>query len=61
MWETRINREEIQEMMKELDLREAIGPDGVSGYILKECRQQIAEPVNDIIECSLKTEKALYE
>ena len=32
-------------MMKELDEGKAIGPDGVSGYILKECRQEMAEPI----------------
>ena len=47
MWEIRISREEIEEMMKELDERKAIGPDGVSGYILKECRQEMAEPIHD--------------
>ena len=32
-------------MMKELDERKALGPDGVSGYSLKECRQEMAEPI----------------
>ena len=36
MWEIKINREEIKEMMKELDEKKAIGPDGISGYILKK-------------------------
>ena len=45
MWEIRINREKI----KELAERKAIGPNGVSGYILKECRQEMAEPIHDII------------
>ena len=45
-WEIRINREEIEEMMKELYERKAIGPDKVSGYILKECRQEMAEPIH---------------
>ena len=47
--EIRISREEIKEMMKELDERKALGPDGVSGYILKECRSEMAEPIHDII------------
>ena len=37
MWEIKFNREEIKEMMKELNEKKAIGPDGVSGYILKQC------------------------
>ena len=40
-------------MMKDLEERKAIGPDGISGYILKECRQEMAESINDIIECIL--------
>ena len=61
MWEIRISREEIEEIMKELDKRKAIGPDGASGYILKECRQKMAEPIHDIIECSIKTAKVPKE
>ena len=34
-------------MIKELDKRKAIGPDGVSGNILKECKQEMAEPIYD--------------
>ena len=26
---------------------------------LKECRQEMVEPIHDIIECSIKTEKSL--
>ena len=48
MWEIRMRRDEIEEMMKELDERKAIGLDGVSGYILKECRQEMAEPIHDM-------------
>ena len=51
MWEIRIEREEIKEMMKKLDERKTIGPDGVSGYILKD----------DVIECSIKTGKVLKD
>ena len=29
--------------MKELDKTKTIGPGGASGYILKECRQEMAE------------------
>ena len=42
-------------MIKELDEKKAIVPDGVSGYILKECRQEMAELIYNIIECSIKT------
>ena len=60
--EIRIKREEIMETMKELDERKATDqPDGISGYILKWCRQEIAEPIWDIIECSLKAGKVPME
>ena len=48
-------------MMKELNERKAIGTDRISGYILKECIQEIAEPVYCITECSLKTGKVPKE
>ena len=38
MWGIKISKKEREEMMKELDERKAIGPDGISGYILKECK-----------------------
>ena len=40
-------------------MRKVIGPNWVSGYILKEYRQEMAQPIYDIIECSLKTGKVL--
>ena len=43
MWLIRINREEIKEMMKKLDEGKVIGSDGVSGYILNDSRQDMAE------------------
>ena len=61
MWEINLSKKEIEEMMKELDEWKAVEPDEVLGYILKECRQEMAEPIHDIIECSIKTEKVLKE
>ena len=57
MREIRINRKEIKEFREKLDERKAIRPDRVSEYILKECRQEMAEPIHDIIECSIKRGK----
>ena len=47
MWEIKINREEIKEIMKSLDQKKAIEPDGVSGYILKDCKKEMVEPIHD--------------
>ena len=44
-----------------VDERKAIGPDGASGYILQKCRQEMAEPIYDIIEYSLKAVEVLKE
>ena len=60
MWEIKINREEIK-MMKELDKKKSIGPNGISGYILKDYIQDMAEPIHGIIKCSLKTGKVPKE
>ncbi len=43
--------------MEELEERKAIGPDGVSGFILKDCRNQLVRLVYDIIKCSISTGK----
>ena len=45
----------------ESDERKAIGPDRVSGYILKGCRREMSEPIHDVIQCSLKTGKVPKE
>ncbi len=47
--------------MEELEVRKAIGPDGVSGLILKECRNQLVGPIYDIIKCSVSTGKVPRE
>ena len=60
IWEIR-SREKIKGRTKTLDEIKEIGPDGASGYILKECRQEMAEPIHDIIECSIKTGKVPKE
>lgn len=39
--------------MKEVDSRKAIGPDGVSGWILMECVEQLAGPVHDTVKSFL--------
>ena len=49
MLEFKINKEEIKEIMKELNEIKVIGQNRVSGYILKECRQKMTEPIHDII------------
>ena len=44
-------------MINELDEKKIIGPDGVSGYILKECRHEIKELSQFIIQLSVLSEQ----
>ena len=61
LYEVVVERHEIGKMMEELDVRKAMGPDGVSGWILKECREQLMEPIWDIVNSSLKEGKVPKE
>ncbi len=55
-----VSKEEIYKMMEELDVRKAMGPDGISGLVLKECKKQLIEPIYDI-NSSLKSGKVPKE
>lgn len=57
MKEIKVKRKEIQKIMRSLEERKPTGPDGVSRHSLKECRQQLIEPMHKKNECSLKTGK----
>ena len=46
---------EVLEMMKNLDVRKAMGPDEIACWILKECAEQLVKPVYHIINHSLET------
>ena len=43
----------MKRIFEKLDIRKAMGPDGVSKWILKECREELVEVVWDIISTSL--------
>ena len=44
-------------MMLKLDKRKAVGPDGVSGWILRECAEELCYPLTKIYEASLNQGK----
>lgn len=48
-----ITREELLFEMRGLEARKAMGPDEVSAWVLKECADQLVDPVRDIIQASL--------
>ena len=45
--------EEVTKLLEELDVRKSGGPDGVSGWVLKECKQQLAGKLSNLINVSL--------
>ena len=49
--------QEIHKLLGELEVRKATGPDGVSNWILRECKDQLADKIHSLIECSLKEGK----
>ena len=44
---------EILDLLKGLDVRKAMGPDGVNGWILKECADQLVKPIYEMVMHSL--------
>lgn len=42
-------------MVGDLKKRKAVGPDEVSGYILKECSDELVGTIYNIIKCKIKT------
>lgn len=55
MQEIKVTETEILELIAKLDDEKAIGPDEVSGKILKECREVTVRQIYDIIKCSIET------
>ncbi len=44
---------EVKNMLEDLDVRKAMGPDGVSSWILKECSSQLVSVLHNIISTTL--------
>ena len=51
--ELKVNKEEIMRLMGDLDVNKAPGPDGISTWILKECREQLADKIHSLVKTSL--------
>ena len=45
--------EEVRKLMEEQDVRKAIGPDGISNWILRKCSYQLADKIHAVIVSSL--------
>ena len=55
MKEIKVTKQEIHNLLEELEEEKAMGPDEVSGNILKACREELTGPIHDIIECSIES------
>jgi len=54
MEEIQVYKREIYELLGNLEEEKAMGPDEVSGSILKLCKEELVDPIYDIIKCSLE-------
>ena len=52
-----LSTEEVKKQLQSIDSNKALGPDGVSPHILKNCAAQLAAPVTAIFQLCLSTGK----
>ena len=52
--EVEVNRESVMKLMENLEVDKAPGPDGVSNWILRECRHQLVDKIQDLLTTSLE-------
>ena len=53
LMEVVVRREEVIKLMENLEENKAPGPDGVSNWILKECRYQLIDKIFKLVKLSL--------
>ncbi|MPC20626.1 hypothetical protein E2C01_013578 [Portunus trituberculatus] len=49
-----VHKQEIGKLLENLDVRKAVRLDGVSGWAVKECKDQLLEPIWEMVTSSLK-------
>ena len=52
-----ISTKEIKDILEKLDVRKAMGPDGVANWVLKECSSQLMEVIQNIVNSTLQKGK----
>ena len=50
-----VTKEDVNKIVSNLDINKSMGPDGISGRLLKECKDQLLNPIFDIVQTSLQT------
>ena len=61
MQDITVTKGDIEKVISNIDVNKSMGPDGISGRVLKECKQQIIEPIFDIVKSSIETGKVPQE
>ena len=49
-----VQKQDVGRLLGNLDVRKAMGPDGVSDWTLKECKEQLIQPIWEVITSSIK-------
>ena len=44
-----VQKQDVGRLLENLDVSKAMGPDGVSGWTLKECKEQLIQPIWEVI------------
>ncbi|MPC74107.1 hypothetical protein E2C01_068453 [Portunus trituberculatus] len=47
-----VHKHKVSKLLENLDIRKAMGHDGVSGWTLRECREQMVAPIWHVINSS---------
>merc|ERR1711917_23579 len=48
---------EIGKIIENMDVRKASGPDGISNWIIKECKDQLVDKIHSVISSSMREGK----
>ena len=50
-----VTKGDMENIITKLDANKSMGPDGVHGKVLKECNEQLMDPILDIIKSSIES------
>ena len=56
-----VQKQDVGRLVGRLDVRKAMGRDGVPGWILRECKDQLLQPIWEVITSSIEEERVLQE
>ena len=56
-----VQKQDVGRLLGNLDVRKAMGPDGVSGWTLKECKEYLIQPIWEVITSSIEEGRVTQE